>query len=59
MICGLVNQAVNSGTIYVYGTRTWVGTGTELAADNYMDYIDGSNNGKLNALTVVFENKKQ
>ena len=59
MICGLVNQAVNSGTIYVYGTRTWVGTGTELTADNYMDYIDGSNNGKLNALTVVFENKKQ
>lgn len=59
MICGLVNQAVNSGTIYVYGTRTWVGTGTELTADNYKDYIDGSNNGKLNALTVVFENKKQ
>ena len=59
MICGLVNQTVNSGTIYVYGTRTWVGTGTELTAENYMDYIDGSNNGKLNALTVVFENKKQ
>ena len=59
MICGLVNQAVNSGTIYVYGTRTWNGTGTALTADNYMDYIDGSNNGKLNALTVVFENKKQ
>ena len=59
MICGLVNQAVKSGTIYVYGTRTWKGTGTALTADNYMDYIDGSNNGKLNALTVVFENKKQ
>ncbi len=59
MICGLVNHAVKSGTIYVYGTRTWVGTGTALTADNYMDYIDGSNNGNLNALTVVFENKKQ
>ena len=59
MICGLVNQAVKSGTIYVYGTRTWKGTETALTADNYMDYIDGSNNGKLNALTVVFENKKQ
>lgn len=59
MICGLVNLPVKSGTIYVYGTRTWVGTGTALTADNYMDYIDGSNNGNLNALTVVFENKKQ
>ena len=59
MICGYVAQAVNSGTIYVYGTRTWVGTGTALTADNYMDYIDGSNSGNLNALTVVFENKKQ
>ena len=58
MICGVVAQAVNSGTIYVYGTRTWVGTGTALTADNYMDYIDGSNNGKLSALTVVFEDKK-
>jgi hypothetical protein len=62
MICGLVNQAVKSGTsgtIYVFGTRTLNGTETALTADNYMDYIDGSNNGKLNALTVVFENKKQ
>ncbi|MBR2031979.1 MAG: hypothetical protein IKA04_07175 [Alistipes sp.] len=59
MICGLVNQAVNSGTIYVYGTRTWVGTGTALTAGNYMDYINGSDNDNLNALTVVFEDKKQ
>ena len=59
MICGVVAQAVNSGTVYVYGTRTWKGTGTALTADNYMDYIDGSNNGKLSALTVVFEDKKQ
>jgi hypothetical protein len=62
MICGLVNQAVKSGTsgtIYVFGTRTLNGTETALTADDYMPYIDGSNNGKLNALTVVFEDKKQ
>ena len=64
MICGIVAQAVNSGTIYVFGKRKWLGTNTELTDKNYMDYIDGSNignpnNGNLDASKVVFGTRPQ
>ena len=60
MISGLMNKVVKSGTIYVFGKRKWLGTNTDLTAENYTSFLYGSNESTNFAnVTVVFENKKQ